>query len=212
MAYDPAIVAIVKNAADTNGVPEELALGVTQAESDFDPNARSGANAWGLMQVLPATADWMLGRPQGTTQGAELLDPSFNANVGTRYLAWLLKRYGGDAQKTAAAYDWGPGNVSPSLPFDESRPGVRGSSMPSETRLYWQRVLNFAKGWAGKLSAAEVAVANTGAAIATAFTDEGAALGWTDQDTGDVTGQGKTAIILGGIGLGLIALLLWRRR
>lgn len=202
MSFDPTLVETVRAAARAAGVPEDLALGITQQESNFNPLAQSDANAWGLMQVLPATADWILGLPNGTTKGFDLLDPAFNAKVGTKFLAWLLNRYNGDAQKTAAAYNWGPGNIPASLPFDENRPGINGKPMPSETRNYWQKVLNYASAWAGKVSQAEAAVANVASDLTTAFQDQSEAMGWTE------AGAAKSGLLLL-LGVGAVVLIWW---
>lgn len=202
MSFDPTLIETVRAAARTAGVPEDLALGVTQQESKFNPLAQSDANAWGLMQIKPATADWMLGLPNGTTTGFDLLDPAFNAKVGTKFLAWLLKRYNGDAKKTAAAYNWGPGNIPAGLPFDENRPGINGEPMPSETRNYWQKVLNYASAWAGKVSQAEAAVANVASDVVTAFQDQSEAMGWTE------AGAAKGGLLLL-LGVGAVVLIWW---
>ena len=47
---------IFEEAAATYGVPKELLKAIAKAESDFNPNATSGAGAQGIMQLMPATA------------------------------------------------------------------------------------------------------------------------------------------------------------
>ncbi len=89
-------------AADT-----PLVLGITRQESSFDPNARSGAGARGMMQLMPATAR-MVARRSGMAWGS-LEDPDFNMRVGSAYLGQLVDQFGGSYVMAAAAYNAGPG-------------------------------------------------------------------------------------------------------
>ncbi len=96
-----------RRAATRHGVPLALLLAVARGESDFDPNARSHANAHGLMQILwPATA-----RELGFKRVSELYDPCKNVDAGTRYLKHLLKRYSGNLHLALAAYNYGPRRI-----------------------------------------------------------------------------------------------------
>lgn len=64
----------------------------------------SDKGAEGHMGFMPATA-----RQYGVTDPGDL----DNSATGTaKYLRDLLKQYGGDAAKAAAAYNWGPGNLA----------------------------------------------------------------------------------------------------
>ena len=96
-----------QRAANTHGLPETLLLAVARGESNFEPEARSKANAIGLMQILwPVTA-----RHLGLEQLAEVLDPCTNVDAGARYLKELLARYDGDLHRTLAAYNYGPARI-----------------------------------------------------------------------------------------------------
>jgi soluble lytic murein transglycosylase-like protein len=96
---------IVTAAANAFGVDPSLALAVAQRESGLNPNlVNPTSGAAGLMQLMPATFAQM-------GVGSNIMDPVQNANAGTKYLGILLNRYGGDIAKTAAAYDWGLGNL-----------------------------------------------------------------------------------------------------
>ena len=82
-------------------------LSLVRQESAFDPYARSGANARGLMQVLPSTAK-SIKRKVSTTQ---LYDPEINLEIGVSYLSRLLKRYDGRVEYVLAAYNAGASNL-----------------------------------------------------------------------------------------------------
>jgi hypothetical protein len=109
-------------AARTYGVDEWLVRAIIHAESDYNPNALSYKGAQGLMQLMPGTASRF--GVQNPFVAAE------NINGGVQYLAFLNKRYGGDVQRIAAAYNAGEGAVD------------RYGGVPpyAETQLYVQRV------------------------------------------------------------------------
>jgi hypothetical protein len=96
-------------AAERHDLPLTLLLAVARGESNFDPRAVSHANAHGLMQILwPATA-----RELGFERMAELYEPCRNVDAGARYLKGLLERYDGNLHLALAAYNYGPGRISP---------------------------------------------------------------------------------------------------
>ncbi len=88
-------------------VPLDVLLAVAATESDWNPDARSAANAHGIMQIQwPETA-----RHLGVTRVAELYNPCLNIELGARYLRELLDRNGGDLSRALAAYNYGPGRI-----------------------------------------------------------------------------------------------------
>ena len=115
--------ALVERAAARNGVAPRLALAVARSESALRPHAISRTGAMGLMQLMPATA-----RGLGLS---DPFDPAQNADAGTRYLAWLSRRYRGDRVRVLAAYNAGPARV----------PQRGALELPAETRAYVARVL-----------------------------------------------------------------------
>lgn len=94
----------INKAASTYGVDPYLIAAMIQAESSFNPNARSSAGAQGLMQLMPATA-----RSLGVTNA---YDPAQNIMGGTKYIAQQIEKFGGDIEKALWAYNAGAGNVS----------------------------------------------------------------------------------------------------
>jgi len=118
----------------------------TRSESSFMPRARSGADARGLMQLLPGTGMQVAKRIGVPWSGGEsLYDPDTNLQLGTAYLRQMLERYNGQAYLAIAAYNAGP------APVDRWR-AARGQLEPDmfiesipwkETREYVARVLAF---------------------------------------------------------------------
>jgi hypothetical protein len=96
-----------KRAAAAHELPETLLLAVARGESDFEAEARSHANAYGLMQILwPGTAKHL-----GLNRLSELLEPCTNVEAGARYLKELLERYQGNLHRALAAYNYGPARI-----------------------------------------------------------------------------------------------------
>jgi len=101
-------------ASRMHDVPVDLLLAVAATESAWNPDARSHADAHGIMQIQwPGTA-----RHLGVKRVAELYNPCLNIELGTRYLRELLNANGGDVERALAAYNYGPGRISrsPELP------------------------------------------------------------------------------------------------
>ena len=100
-------------AAITYGLPETLLLAVARGESDFEPTARSRANAHGVMQILwPTTAKHL-----GIYRLTELYDPCTNIDAGARYLQEMLARFNGNLHLALAAYNYGPERIAAD-PYD----------------------------------------------------------------------------------------------
>jgi hypothetical protein len=96
-----------RKAAAAHELPETLLLAVARGESDFQPTARSHANAYGLMQILwPQTAKHL-----GLKRVSELLEPCTNVDAGARYLRELLEKYDGNLHRALAAYNYGPSRI-----------------------------------------------------------------------------------------------------
>lgn len=101
-------------ASRMHDVPVDLLLAVAATESDLNPDARSNANAHGIMQIQwPGTA-----RHLGVKRVAELYNPCLNIELGSRYLRELLDANDGNVERALAAYNYGPGRIArtPDLP------------------------------------------------------------------------------------------------
>ncbi len=132
--------------AKKNGLDAAWVAALTRAESAFMPNARSPADARGLMQLLPSTAERTaksLGISWGG--GSSLYNPRINFQLGTAYLRQMLDEHNGYPYRAIAAYNAGPTAVRRWL---TERPQLDADlwieTIPYyETRDYVARVLAF---------------------------------------------------------------------
>jgi hypothetical protein len=138
-AYDDIIMA----KAAKYHVPPAVVKGIIEQESNFNPEAGSGAGARGLMQFMPATFSG-LGYP-----ASQILDPDTNIDAGAKYIADQLNYFHGNLMLALAAYNAGAGNVggggsppeSKVPPFEETQNYAR--QVPA-------RVLKYG-GWGDKI-------------------------------------------------------------
>lgn len=87
-----------------------LVTSLMRQESRFEAKIRSSAGAAGLMQVMPATAQWIKG--QAGMVGYDLNNPNDNINLGTWYLDYTHSEYDNHSLFAVASYNAGPGNVA----------------------------------------------------------------------------------------------------
>ena len=128
--------------------------GLIRQESVFNPRARSGANAYGLMQMLLPTARQTARKYNPTFSNLtieQLYDPATNIELGTAYMKDQLERYG-KIEYMSAAYNAGPGRMTQwrqslpvsidefveAVPFRETRSYIQGIIRNTEQyrRLY----------------------------------------------------------------------------
>ncbi len=143
------IGAIPRN-TKTSGAGLPLAYAIARQESTFQVDARSPANALGLLQLLPATAK-STARSIGVRYSRNKLVTSarYNARLGTAYLSQQMKKFGGSFILTFVAYNAGPRRATDWI---KRNGDPRGKSLDfvidwieqipySETRNYVQRVM-----------------------------------------------------------------------
>lgn len=136
----------IRREAARNGIDPAWVAAEIRAESVFNANARSPANAMGLMQVLPGTGNGVAKRIglASYTGASSLYDPDVNIAIGTAYLRQLLDKYG-QPYVTIAAYNAGP---TPAARWLDQRPShdpdfwIETISY-KETRDYVARVMAF---------------------------------------------------------------------
>ena len=120
-----------------------LVAGLIRQESEFNPGARSPANAYGLTQVRPGT-----GRTYARKLGMRfstrvLFQPAANLKIGTSILRSMLDQNDGKLEQTLAAYNAGPNRLAEWRTWASYRePAEFVESIPfTETRDYVQAVL-----------------------------------------------------------------------
>ena len=90
-------------------------------ESGFVADSRSGQGAVGLMQVQPDTAGFIAGLPRRPSPSpGRLEEPEVNIAYGTRFLRYLIDRYG-SVDLALVAYNGGPANLGRWLQEAEAR-------------------------------------------------------------------------------------------
>ncbi|MGJ4730923.1 transglycosylase SLT domain-containing protein [Luteimonas sp. SDU101] len=136
---------VIQREARKNGLDPAWVAAEIRAESTFNPNARSPADARGLMQVLPSTGAAVarrLGLPWNGAQ--DLYDPATNIAIGTAYLREKEEMYG-KPYVAIAAYNAGP---TPTSRWLSQRPQMDPDLWIEtisyrETREYVARILAF---------------------------------------------------------------------
>ena len=93
-----------------SSIDPALVYALARLESNFDAARGLAAGARGLMQIMPGTADFILGGAGAAA--ARLHDPAANLDLGQRYLLALaqLDLVGGDLIRLLASYNAGPGS------------------------------------------------------------------------------------------------------
>jgi len=128
-------------------VDRALIFALVRQESGFNPNAKSGDGARGLMQLMPSTASF-IARDSGyrKRKRRQLFNPETNLDLGQRYITHLLadRAVGDNLFRLTTAYNGGPGNLNKWQRNMDYRgdPLMFIESLPSrETRLFIERVL-----------------------------------------------------------------------
>ncbi len=115
--------AVIAEHSAQHALNPDFVRAVIQAESAFNPRARSIKGAMGLMQLMPATA--------AVYRVTDAYDPVQNIRAGVAYLKSLMTRFDDDVSLALAAYNAGPGAVEK---YGRTVPPYR------ETRSYVARI------------------------------------------------------------------------
>jgi soluble lytic murein transglycosylase len=102
----------IKIESEKNNLDPYMVASLIRQESEFNPSVISYANAYGLMQIEPATGK-QLAREEGIShfQTFQLLDPEMNIRLGCLYLRQMLDKVGGVPEYAFAAYNAGDNRV-----------------------------------------------------------------------------------------------------
>ncbi|TVY06925.1 lytic transglycosylase domain-containing protein [Paenibacillus cremeus] len=120
-----------------------LIAAVMRVESNFQVGTQSKKGAYGLMQLMPDTSDWIIEKGSFNDSYRKQLDvPAVSIELGTWYLSWMHKQFGGNTTAVIAGYNAGHGKVSRWLQEHEWDGTLQNADMIpyGETRHYVQRV------------------------------------------------------------------------
>jgi len=137
----------IRRHSAARGLDPYLIAALIAQESTFDPGIRSVANAWGLMQIVPATGRRLarsLGIRNFTT--ASLTNPETNIRLGTLYFSRLVEQFGG-TYYALASYNAGENRI---VRWKAERPGIEEDEFIDdipfpETQNYVKRILGTAE-------------------------------------------------------------------
>jgi soluble lytic murein transglycosylase len=141
---------LIRAAAREMDLDEAWVYGLIRQESRFVATARSSAGASGLMQVMPATAQWIAKRLGIKEWQPAVKDaPDANVSFGTFYLKEMLTRLDGSPVLASAAYNAGPRRAQEWRADAPLESAVYIDTIPfSETRDYVRKVMSNATQYA----------------------------------------------------------------
>ena len=135
---------ILSRYADRMQLDEAWLYGLIRQESRFIVNAKSSAGASGLMQLMPATAQWVA-RKMGLKayHHAVVNEVETNITLGSYYLKHVLETLDNQPVLASAAYNAGPGRARAWRPADAPVEGaIYSETIPiAETRDYVKKVM-----------------------------------------------------------------------
>jgi soluble lytic murein transglycosylase len=134
----------LKKYSASNQLDPFLVASLIRQESEFNPGAVSRAEALGLMQLLPSTGKKVARDLKiRSFSNSQLLSPSANIQLGTRYFRQLVDHFDGRLEYALAAYNAGADRVEHWLSDGNFRdPQEFVESIPfTETREYVQAIL-----------------------------------------------------------------------
>ncbi len=131
----------IKASAASNGLDPYMVASLIRQESEFNPQALSNKNAYGLMQLL-ASVGKAMAKAEGIKHfdASQLFNPNINIQLGCRYLRQTMDKFGNQPEYVFAAYnagdarvvDWRSGagdqgmdEFVESIPFTETRDYVQ---------------------------------------------------------------------------------------
>ncbi|HTQ14717.1 MAG TPA: lytic transglycosylase domain-containing protein [Rhizomicrobium sp.] len=148
LAYSYPVIALPQYAGPNTPPDPAYVLGIIRQETEFDPDAVSGAGARGLMQMMPESARKAAAQNGMAYRFGDLLsDPTYNMQLGMTELAGDASDWGGSLIVAAAAYNAGPNNARRWIdtfgdPRSTTDPIDWIERIPfEETRNYVQRVI-----------------------------------------------------------------------
>jgi soluble lytic murein transglycosylase len=143
------LIELPSSVQQSRRIEPAFVLAIIRQESEFDASAISSANARGLMQLIPSTAQAQARREGIPFERSALTsDPQYNVTLGSAHLADLVDDFGGSYVLAIASYNAGSHNARAWI-SDWGDPRSRSVDVVdwielipfAETRNYVQRVL-----------------------------------------------------------------------
>jgi soluble lytic murein transglycosylase len=114
--YSKAIADTVLSESSKHDFDPVFLMAVIENESSFDPHIVGSVGEIGLMQVTPATGEWIAKKFGIKWEGKKSLrDPRTNIRIGAAYLSYLREEFDSHSQLYLAAYNMGSLNVNRAL-------------------------------------------------------------------------------------------------
>lgn len=110
------VAAAIMNESKKHGLDPYFVMAVIAGESSFNPLAVGPVGEIGMMQIRPATAEWICKKMKISWRGAKSLqNPVTNIKIGTAYLSMLRRQFDYQGQLYLAAYNMGARSVKRAL-------------------------------------------------------------------------------------------------
>lgn len=141
--------ALISSYAERLGLDPRLVKSVIAAESEFTAKAKSPAGALGLMQVMPATSEYM------GISGKALYEPEANIRAGTAYMVYLFERAWKKYHLQGVAYKDAPGWLLQRIiaAYNAGPRFLAHRRLYAQTRDYVKKVLLFYRSKVSELRA-----------------------------------------------------------
>ena len=110
-------------------IEKSLVFAIIRVESSFNNNAKSSVGALGLMQIMPATAEFIA--KELNIVNYDMFNAEQNIKFGCFYLNYLFSKFN-NLQLVLYAYNCGEGRVNRFL---------KGEKLPKETLNYYKKVI-----------------------------------------------------------------------
>ena len=126
-----------------NQLSPSLVASVINAESRFNPEAKSSVGAMGLMQLMPSTAEFICKQNDLIYSPTRLNNAEYNIQLGTAYIRYLKEKFP-DNYTMLCAYNAGEGNVARWLTdarYSNDKIKLISTPFPA-TNYYAEKVLN----------------------------------------------------------------------
>ncbi|MFS4460612.1 transglycosylase SLT domain-containing protein [Bdellovibrio sp. HCB2-146] len=146
---------IIKAASEKSGTPQEFIFSIIRQESAFNPEARSSADAFGLMQLLPSIAKELARRYNLEYKEAlDLNRPEINIPLGAYELKSLMDKYDQQFILSVSGYNandsairgWMKTRFRPDpvefieeVPYEETRTYIK---LVMRNYVFYRRLLN----------------------------------------------------------------------